>query len=49
MEFVDKFILKGKREDDQDEFEALKDNILSRLRSYSIWIALSIKTNYYYN
>jgi len=36
ISFIDKFTPKGRREEELDEFNALKDSIIGTLRSYAV-------------
>jgi hypothetical protein len=36
IEFIDKFVVKGRPEEEEDEFTALKDNIINKLRHHSV-------------
>ena len=36
IEFIDKFVPTGRPEEELDEFNALKDNIIGTLRHYSV-------------
>ena len=36
IEFIDKFVPKGRPEEELDEFNALKDNIIGTLRHHAV-------------